>query len=104
MWTHEPGLNQSSHQRLVVLHQTDDPHGLLILRHLIRKRRQNRSIVHLSDTVMGRQEGLRDRGVKDRFRDRERNRVRDRDRHRDRFRDRDRNRKRDRYRDRFRDR
>lgn len=28
-----------SHQRLVVLHQTDDPHGLLVLRHLIGQRR-----------------------------------------------------------------
>lgn len=50
-----------SHQRLVVLHQTDDPHGLLILRHLIRQRRKNRPVVYLSYTVMGRQEGLTDR-------------------------------------------
>lgn len=26
-----------SHQRLVVLHQTNDPHGLLVLRQLIRQ-------------------------------------------------------------------
>lgn len=28
-----------SHQRLVVFHQTNYPHGLLIIRHLIRQRR-----------------------------------------------------------------